>query len=110
MTTSKPSWLTEECPSWCKREHEEGDHGGDRCHQSEATYLAAIVAEEDTLPITASMTGMDLTVRRGRYVGDPTEWVAIEPATDGREPRLVLTADSAARLAVVLDLQLTATE
>ena len=104
MQKPKPTWLNEPCPPWCTRGHEEDDHPEDRYHCSEPSYVAAIITAIDTVPLTTSMTGLDLTVRRGRYAEDVTEWVSIEPVNQ-REPRLVLTIDSAARLDTALRLQ-----
>lgn len=104
MPTSKPTWLTQECPSWCTKEHDEDDSTEDRYHRSEPTHVAAVVADTDTVPITLSLTGLDLSVRRGRYAEDGIDWVIIEPL-EHREPRLALTTESATRLAAALRLQ-----
>ena len=93
----RPTWLTERCPDWCTREHVESDHPEDRFHQSEATFVPAIVSVRDTVPVTASLAGLDLTVWIGRYVGDIVEWAVIEPV-EQRHPRLVLSVESARAL------------
>ena len=100
-----PTWLTEACPSWCVREHREQDHPDDRYHQSETSFVPVVAAVRDTVPITASMQGIDLTVWMGRYVGESLVWVVIEP--DGaRTPRLILSAESASSLNSQIGAQL----
>lgn len=93
-----PSWLTEPCPAWCRRRHQEQEHPEDRFHQSDPAVVATVAGDADTIPITDSLTPVDLTVRLGRHVDDSVEWIAIE-ALESPRPRLVLTTDSARRLA-----------
>jgi hypothetical protein len=95
--TSTPTWLTETCPSWCVREHHEQDHPDDRYHQSETSFFPAVAAARDTVRVTVSMRGMDLTVWMGQYVGESLTWVVIEP-DEARTPRLILSAESAISL------------
>jgi hypothetical protein len=102
---ARPSWLAEPCPRWCRREHHEQDHAEDRYHQSEATAFPAIVAVEPSVPATASLEALALVVWIGRYAGEFEEWAVIEPV-EQREPRMVMTADSAAALARTLTAQL----
>lgn len=94
LDPSAPTWLVEPCPSWCARTHEENDHPEDRYHQSEPSILPALVGAADTVPVTDSFESLDLLVRRGRYVGQPLEWVLIEPM-EAIRPRLLLTIESA---------------
>lgn len=88
------SWSREPCPAWCAREHEEGDHPEDRYHQSEPTYVPVLASRAPSVPVTSSLEALDLVVRVCRYDGDVLTWVAIE-AAEHREPRLVLSLDSA---------------
>jgi hypothetical protein len=94
---SRPTWLTEPCPAWCTRVHLEADHPEDRYHQSTATFIPAIVGVRDTVPVTASLEELDLTVWIGRYVGDIVEWAVVEPV-EQRQPRLILSVESARAL------------
>ncbi|MCR1785860.1 hypothetical protein KVF89_25215 [Nocardioides carbamazepini] len=64
-----------------------------------------MVAMEDTIPVTASLQGTDLQVWLGRHIGDTLTWVVIEP-DERREPRLVLSAESAITLVQRLGVQL----
>jgi hypothetical protein len=104
--TSAPTWLAETCPSWCVREHREQDHPDDRYHQSETSFVPVVAAVRDTVPIAASMRGIDLTVWMGQYVGESLVWMVIEP--DGpRTPRLILSAESAMSLSSEIAIQVT---
>lgn len=38
----QPTWQTHPCPSWCEREHEEGDREGDRDHQTDGIFVPII--------------------------------------------------------------------
>lgn len=101
-----PTWLTEGCPAWCTREHRQLDHPDDRYHRSEASIVPGVVAARPSVPISASLQGLDLVVWLGRYVGEAVEWVVIEPI-ERREPRLVLTVETARSLVQHLSGQLT---
>ena len=100
-----PTWLAEGCPAWCAREHLEDDHPEDRYHHSEPSLVPAVAAAADTVPVTASLESMTLVVWLGRHVGTSLVWVAVEPA-ERREPRLVLTEESARALHEHLGRQL----
>jgi hypothetical protein len=63
------------------------------------------MAVRDTVPITASMRGLDLTVWTGQYVGESLVWVVIEPEGP-RRPRLILSAESAVSLNSQIGAQL----
>ncbi|WGL53033.1 hypothetical protein P5P86_04220 [Nocardioides sp. BP30] len=101
-----PTWLTEGCPPWCTGEHGQLDHPDDRYHRSEASIVPGVVAARPVAPVTASLQGLDLVAWLGRYVGESVEWVVIEPI-DRREPRLVVTAETARSLVQHLTAQLT---
>jgi hypothetical protein len=100
-----PSWLTEQCPSWCARDHREHDHPEDRYHQSEASLLPGVVAARQAIPFTASLEGIELVAWLGRYIGEGVDCVVIEPA-ERREPRLVVTVETAHSLVRHLSEQL----
>ena len=100
-----PTWLTEECPAWCTREHREQDHAEDRYHRSEASIVPGVLAVRPTVPLTDSLEGLDLVTWLGRYVGTTVDWLAIEPI-ERREPRLVMTVETAHRLVRCVSEQL----
>ncbi|MCL2542283.1 MAG: hypothetical protein FWE71_07485 [Nocardioidaceae bacterium] len=103
--TTRPTWLVEECPSWCVRDHRESDHPEDRYHHGEASLVPVVLARDRFVPASASLEATDLVVCRGRHVGDAVEWVVIEPA-ESPQPRLVLTRESAGSVARALEEQL----
>jgi hypothetical protein len=96
-TAHSPTWLTEECPAWCAREHREHDHPEDRYHRSEPSIVPGIVAVRETVPVTDSLEGLDLIIWLGRYVGTTVTWLTIEPI-ERREPRLTMTTETARML------------
>lgn len=100
-----PSWLRERCPGWCSRDHQQHDHPEDRYHQSEASVVPGVVSTRPIIPVTESLEGLDLVAWMGRYVGDAVEWVVIEPI-ERREPRLVVTVETARALVKRLSEQL----
>ncbi|HEY0890818.1 MAG TPA: hypothetical protein VGE38_14525 [Nocardioides sp.] len=99
------SWLREHCPAWCARAHEESDHPEDRYHQSEPCSFPILASVPPTVPIASSLQAVDMVVRVCRYPGELVEWIAVE-AAEQRAPRLVLTTESARRLAECLAAQL----
>ncbi|GAA4803299.1 DUF6907 domain-containing protein [Nocardioides caeni] len=106
MTTDdSPTWLTEPCPSWCARQHHEGDHPEDRFHQSTPSTIDAIAGTGDAVPLTSTLHACEIVVRRGRHVGDAREWLSIESA-EHPQPRMALTAESAQSLTRALLIQL----
>lgn len=101
----QPTWLSERCPSWCSREHDQRDHPEDRYHQSEPCVVPGVVATGHTIPVTESLEGLDLVTWMGRYVGDSVDWMVIEPI-EQREPRLVVSVETARSLVQRLSEQL----
>lgn len=95
MTEARPTWLTEPCPPWCVRDHAESDHAEDRYHQSEGSWVAALM--EDATPGPAVARTTDLVVRLVRRLGEATTWVRVEEAEGALSLRL--SAGSALRLA-----------
>jgi hypothetical protein len=57
-------------------------------------------------PRGSTFRAADLTIRVGRFDGEPIDWVAIEPV-EPTAPRLVLTTESAGRLAQRVSEELT---
>lgn len=92
-----PTWLSEPCPSWCDRAHEDDDHPEDRFHQS-AVALVPVIAGPRSVPPNAALEPTELAVRLGRYVGQTQAWVTLAPL-EGRTPALVLSAESGRALA-----------
>jgi hypothetical protein len=105
MPGPQPSWQREPCPAWCVREHDEDDIPLDRYHQSEPSVLPVLASERPEEPHGNRFAPVDLTIRIGRYVGEVVDWVAIEPIALSA-PRVVLTAESAHRLAQRVEEQL----
>lgn len=98
MPGPQPSWQREPCPRWCVREHRESDLPLDRYHQGTPWAIPVAMSTDPAEPRTTTFATVEVSVHAGRYVGELVDWVAIEPL--GPEPqRLVLTAESAQRLA-----------
>lgn len=105
MSSPEPSWQREPCPPWCVREHDEDDIPLDRYHQSAPSLLPILMSGYPEEPRSSTFVPAELTVRVGRYSTEVVEWVAIEPVALSA-PRLVLTAESAYRLAQQVKEQL----
>lgn len=88
---ARPSWLVEECPAWCTREHHEEDHPEDRRHQSPASIMSMDV------PTTAIPAGTTQTVEVAVYldqpVAQPVRWLRVE-SVDSSRVRLALATGS----------------
>jgi hypothetical protein len=87
----------EGCPSWCRRRHEDGDHGDDRAHGSAALIVPAIRRRLRRSATSAEYTvrAVDLVVTAQRAEGDVDTWVQIgDDDGDGLE----LSAESVRRL------------
>lgn len=97
----QPSWLNEACPDWCAATHGEHDHPDDRKHVSEGMVVPAVVAA--LRPGPEVRRSCDLVVVMSRRVGLTETWVHIGEA-EGREHRLVISQETAARLTPVLDV------
>jgi len=106
--TNRPTWLTEDCPTWCAREHHEQDLPDDRYHRSEPSTCPAIVVAESGVHLTALMHGLDLVVWIGRYEEEHVHRMVIEPA-EQRDPHMVLSIESAALLLDQIAVQLSIT-
>lgn len=125
MTTVRPTWQVDTCPTWCVVLHAEDDHPHDRVHMSDsmsvrvrqllgATGTAGATvspfAERDapapaTSPERADATATaDLAVTVHRRDGAGTTWLY---AGDGAVQSLELTADSWAHLLPAVDRALT---
>lgn len=104
MTEALPTWQREPCPRWCIRDHDKDDIALDRYHQGSATTIPVLMSIEPEEPRSATYVPVDLAIRVGRYAGELIDWVAIEPVKPA--PRLVLTAESAERLAQQVTAQL----
>lgn len=100
-----PTWLAERCPDWCVRDHAEDDHPDDRYHQSEGSLVPGVVATRFAIPLTAALERLDLITWIGRYAGEREDWLVIEPTVQ-REPRLMITLETARGLVEQLSQQL----
>ncbi|MEX0428453.1 hypothetical protein AB3X52_12550 [Nocardioides sp. DS6] len=98
MPGLQPSWQREPCPLWCIREHGEDDIALDRYHQGPPASLSVAMSTRPDEPHHNNFETVDLTLRVGRFSGEIVDWVAIEPI-ELTVPRIVLTAESASRLA-----------
>jgi hypothetical protein len=86
-----------ECPHWCRRDHRAGDRPDDLLHQSDPAFVAVIHGD--------SLFGPDddarpdgVVLRLAQRVDSTTVW--LEAASEeGRSLRLLVTAESARRLA-----------
>jgi len=95
MPGPRPSWQAEPCPPWCDREHDENDIELDRYHQGEPRTMSVLTSTNPQEPRQATFSPADLVIRTGRYVGEGVDWIAI----DSTRTRIILTVDSARRLA-----------
>lgn len=102
---ARPVWLDEACPTWCTRDHREGDHPEDRYHQSEPSMVPLIASAGTTIDVVESLEAIDMLVLLGCHVGDTCVWLAVEPA-DRPAPRIVMTAESARSLVHSINDQL----
>jgi len=100
-----PTWLDEQCPAWCARPHREDDHPEDRYHQSDPSIFPAVAGPGDQVPITASLSPTNLSIRVGRYVGEASAWIAVE-SLDEVQPRIVLAEPAAWNFCRHLEAQL----
>jgi hypothetical protein len=105
MSAARPTWQREPCPPWCVRDHDEDDIPLDRYHQASPSVVPVLASSDPETMATGSLVSIDLTIRIGRHAGDVLDWIAIEPLPT-TAPRLVLTAESAARLADEISDQL----
>lgn len=92
----KPSWLHEDCPSWCTVDHDEADHPDDRKHRNDAKVLPVVLASR--LPGRELPTAAECVVELSRRVGERETWVYVGEA-EGAEHRMVLARPSAIRIA-----------
>lgn len=95
----QPSWMAEECPAWCVREHAEDDHPEDQRHQGRAIEVDAVLAS-DAVPGAAG-TPTSLVVQLDQPVGGRTVWLRIE-ASEAAQPRFAVRAADAIELASAL--------
>jgi len=96
--SERPSWLNEDCPPWCAREHHEGDHPEDRLHSSEPVHVP-VVLRESLLVQTARAT--ELLVQQLCALGDGDTWVLVCEPEDARHGML-LSSNSARALRAAL--------
>lgn len=97
----RASWLTEECPEWCLREHKEDDHPDDRVHRGRASLIAARLRRSALLHDDDPGVGTQLLVRRMRAVGARETWTQItEPEDTGQ--MLLLSEETVPLLAEAL--------
>jgi hypothetical protein len=95
MPGPRPSWQAEPCPPWCDREHDESDIALDRYHQGEPHTISVLASTTPEEPRQDTFSPADLVIRTGRYIDESADWIAI----DSTQTRMILTVDSALRLA-----------
>lgn len=100
---SRASWQTEPCPSWCVREHQDDDHPDDRYHDSDTTVVSAVMADRDRGGGSGSWTHetAELAIVTSRY-DDSTQLITFIGRDDRPDQHLIMTPESAGRLAQAL--------
>ncbi len=106
MTSDPSTRLTEACPHWCDRDHDDHPPPPDGRHQSTPIWLPVTTLHRstgDALPRRRDAVAEDAWLLAMRYMGDRETWVAI--ATEHQQ--IELTPESAARLHDALGTLLT---
>jgi hypothetical protein len=97
LTSGERDDGTPDCPAWCRRGHDPGDHADDRLHQSEPVFAPVVLGDprfaRDDLGHADS-----LVLRVVQRADSPTAWLEAVPE-EGRSPRLLVSTESARRLA-----------
>ena len=87
------------CPHWCRRDHHPDDHVDDRLHQSGPAFVA-VVRGGPRLG-EGHPRADDVVLRLAQQVGSTTVWLEAS-SEEGRSLHLLLTAESAGRLAAAI--------
>ena len=94
------------CPHWCRRDHHPDDQPDDRLHQSGPAFVAVIhgdprfAADDDAWTET-------VVLRLAQRIGTTAVWLEAS-SEEGRSLHLLVTAESARRLASAMTDLLTA--
>lgn len=104
--STRPTWLTEECPAWCCKRHCDDDLPDDRVHETNEPTVPVTRIDHRLEPdggVRRLLRASDFEIVRYRLVGDDEEWVYVG---DGalREQHLEVSLESASRLARRLSL------
>ncbi len=90
-----------ECPTWCRRAHDERLHPDDQHHQS-AVRRVGVVTGRPTLEPDDLAAPCPVVARLLRRTDSEQTWVELV-SEEGQDVRLVVTLESAARLRAALD-------
>lgn len=97
-----------QCPAWCRRTHDARLHPDDQHHQS-AVRRVAVVTGHPTLEAADLAVPCSVVGRLVRRTDSEQTWVELL-SEEGREIRVIVTLESASRLAAVLGGLLVAAE
>jgi hypothetical protein len=105
MATSEPH-NTDQCPTWCRREHDPDTPVRDD-HSTEPSWTPAVILERERTDtgLVLSLSPTELVITVAQPIRSPEPWIQIEEAEGGRF-RLELSIESAERLQRSLTEQL----
>jgi hypothetical protein len=86
-----------QCPPWCRRDHHPDDRPDDLLHQSDPEFVAVIHGDPLFGPDHEAWPD-SVVLRLAQRVDSTTVWLEAT-SEEGRSLRLLVTADSARRLA-----------
>lgn len=93
-STTRPTWQSDACPSWCVVEHAEDDPPANRVHDSAGSYLPVTL----TSGSLRGSTPTELLLVLSRRCDEVHDWVFVGEVEAGGQ-HLVLSRDSAALVA-----------
>ena len=93
------------CPPWCGRDHHPGDGADDRLHQSSPAFVAVVHGDPRFAPDDDAQADA-VVLRLVQRSGSTTVWLEAT-SEEGRALRLLVSAESAARLAGAMATLLT---
>ena len=96
---------TPACPPWCRRDHHPGDHLDDLLHQS-APAIVAVVHGDPRFGVDDDVRTDLAVLRLAQRDGSDEVWLEAS-SEEGRSLHLLVSADSARRLAAAMAALLT---
>ena len=96
---------TPACPPWCRRDHHPGDHPDDRLHHSAPAFVA-VIHGDPRFGADDDVRADTVVLRLARRDGSDEVWLEAS-SEEGRSLHLLVSADSARRLACAIAALLT---